>query len=441
MNICTERHPVQEIIAAQKRGEAAGIYSCCSANPYVIKAALLRGRKYGTPVLIEATANQVDQFGGYSGMKPADFVEFVGRLVDEVGIDPRLVLLGGDHLGPLTFAREDEAQAMEKASVLVREYVLAGFSKIHIDTSMRLGSDKKGEPLTDETIARRGAELCRAAEVAYAQRASEHPEAQPPVYIIGSEVPIPGGAQEEEDSVSVTSPEACKKTLSAFREAFLTRGLESALPRVVGVVVQPGVEFGDQQVICYDREKARELVRVLDDEPSIVFEGHSTDYQTKYALREMVEDGIAILKVGPALTFALREALLALECMERELLRHRQVWLSSFRETLENEMLDAPENWEKHYHGSETQRRFARVYSFSDRARYYLARPNVRGSIERLINNLSGVDIPVTLISQYMPAQYYAVAEGRLGRAPEALLLDRIGNCIDDYLYATGIID
>ena len=137
---------------------------------------------------------------------------------------------------------------------LVRAYVLAGFEKIHLDTSMRLGDDNREEPLSDEVIARRGASLCAIAEEAYAEIALKGAKA--PCYIIGSEVPIPGGAQEAEEGVGVTRPEDCRRTISVFREVFLKYGLEDAWSRVIGLVVQPGVEFGDAEVFDYCREKA-----------------------------------------------------------------------------------------------------------------------------------------------------------------------------------------
>ena len=40
--------------------------------------------------------------------------------------------------------------------------------------------------------------------------------------------------------------------------------------------------------------KAKELAAAIKEIPDLVFEGHSTDYQTKIKLREMVEDGVAI---------------------------------------------------------------------------------------------------------------------------------------------------
>lgn len=429
-------HPIQEIVAAQKSGKRAGIYSCCSANEYVLKAALLRGKQTGTPVLIEATANQVNQFGGYTGMKPADFYNYVLGLVKEAGMEPSQVILGGDHLGPLTWTNLPEKEAMENSRELVRQFVLAGFTKIHLDTSMRVADDSTTERLSDETIARRGAELCAVCERAYAERKAQHPDAVAPVYIIGSEVPIPGGAQEAEDSIAVTKPEDCMATYRTFKAAYEAHGLQDAWTRVVGLVVQPGVEFGDEDVFAYNPEAATQLIGALKELP-VVFEGHSTDYQTPECLRNMVQDGIAILKVGPALTFALREALFALEGMEKELVLGTGKPVSNLRETLEHVMLEDDKNWKKHYHGDGNQQKFKRAFSFSDRARYYLPHPAVVKSVELLISNLRSVAIPASLISQYMPMQYTAMRSGKITSDPEALLLDRICNCIDEYLYAT----
>ena len=84
-------------------------------------------------------------------------------------------------------------------------------------------------------------------------------------------------------------------------------------------MVQPGVEFDHQAVIDYQRDATAELRHVLDTEHNLVFEAHSTDYQRPAQLRELVEDHWAILKVGPALTFAMREALFALAHIESEL--------------------------------------------------------------------------------------------------------------------------
>ena len=241
-------------------------------------------------------------------------------------------------------------------------------------------------------------------------------------------------------SVSATRPADCKKTLASFEQAYIYTGLEEAWKRVIGLVVQPSVEFGDSDIFVYARGKAADLTGSLKNWPQGVFEGHSTDYQPREALRAMVEDGIAILKVGPTLTFGLREALFSLEMMEKELYFGRSCHFSDFQEVFEQAMLDQPANWQKHYHGDAFERHFARKSSYSDRARYYLPDSKVDESIGILIRNINDVPIPLTLLSQYMPLQCQSVQAGHIKPTAEDLIQDHIGNNIDDYLYAVDPI-
>lgn len=430
-------HPLKKLVEYQKQGIPKGIYSACTANSYVIEAVMERALKENEYVLIEATANQVNQFGGYTGMKPADFRDFVYGIAKDVKFPVDKIILGGDHLGPLTWKDEHEESAMQKSVELIKDYVLAGFTKIHIDTSMHLGDDDKGKRLDTVTIASRGAILCKAAEEAYCELKKDCPDAIAPVYVVGSEVPIPGGSQEEDEGIQVTKVKDFEATVETFRNEFINLGLNNAWGNVIAVVVQPGVEFGDETIHEYNREAARELCDDLKKYPNVVFEGHSTDYQTPKALKEMVEDGIAILKVGPALTFALREGLFALNYIENELFKYNpDVQLSNFISILDDVMAKHPENWKKHYHGSGSKIRLSRKYSLSDRCRYYLPNKEVSDSIKLLIRNLKSVQIPLTLISEFMPIQYIKVRNGVLQNDPEALLKDRVINCIDDYMYA-----
>lgn len=429
------KNPLKQIVKAQKEGRSVGIYSCCSANVYVIKAALLRGKQDNSCVLIESTANQCDQYGGYTGMTPADFKKFVEGIADEIGFDKTRLFLGGDHLGPLTFASKNEEEAMKEADELIRAYVSAGFTKIHIDTSMRVADDDVNERLSDETIARRGARLAKVAEETFAELLKTNPNAVEPVYIVGSEVPIPGGQQggAAADCVQVTKPEDFKATLATFEKAFKDNGLDHAWSNVIGIVVQPGVEEKDAGCTEYDRSKAVELCAAIKDYDNIVFEGHSTDYQTKIKLRELVEDGIAILKVGPGLTFSMREALFALAYAEKELLGDKG---SNFMEVLDQAMLANPKYWQKHYVGTQDEINLKRKYSFSDRCRYYMPVESVAKAREQMIENLKD-GVPLNLLSQFMPIQYTKVREGLLENNPEALIIDRVCNTIDEYLYAT----
>lgn len=429
------QNPLKQIVKAQKEGRAVGIYSCCSANEYVIRAALLKGKKDNSCVLIESTANQCDQYGGYTGMKPADFKAFVEDIAKEIGFDTNKLFLGGDHLGPLTFTSLNEEEAMKEADELIRCYVSAGFTKIHIDTSMRVKDDDVNTRLSDETIARRGARLAKVAEEAYVKLLESDPDAIEPVYIVGSEVPIPGGAQGAVDEgVQVTKPEDFKATLNTFEKAFKDNGLDHAWSNVIGIVVQPGVEEKDSGCTEYDRAKAVDLCAAIRDYDNIVFEGHSTDYQTKIKLREMVEDGIAILKVGPGFTFMMRQALFALADIENELLKDKA---SHFKDVLDAAMLKDTKYWSKHYIGTEEEVALKRKYSFSDRCRYYMPVPEVKQAMQTMIQNLRTNGIPLNLLTQYMPIQYTRVREGLLENDPEALIVDRICDSIDEYLYAT----
>lgn len=429
-------NPIAKLIQNRHFGREKGVWSCCSANEYVIRATLRRAKEHNTVALIEATANQVNQNGGYTGMTPADFHAFLVRIAEDEAFPIDKLLCGGDHLGPLTWQNLPEEQAMKNAEELVRSYVLAGFTKIHIDTSMRVADDNQNERLSDTVIARRGAQLAEVAEKAFEQYHANHPDAPAPVYVIGSEVPIPGGAQENEDSVAVTTPGDCKNTIAAFESAFIARGLDEAWNRVIAVVVQPGVEFADESVIEYNRDAAAALTASLKAHKGMVFEGHSTDYQPRECLKQMVEDGIAILKVGPGLTFALREGIFALEQIEQELAKLNDFVPSDFRWVLEQVMTDDSGYWKKYYHGDYRKKRYARAYSFSDRSRYYLTNPEVRRALDMLLRNLDSCDIPLALLSQYLPKQYAKVRSGLLRNKAEDLLIDRVGNCIDDYLYA-----
>ena len=422
------KHPLIQLRDDQKNGIIRGICSICSANKYVIEAAIDNAARTGEYVLIEATANQVNQFGGYTGMLPIDYKNFVVKIAERRDFDLNKIILGGDHLGPLTWKNETSDLAMPKAEELIRQFVMAGFTKIHIDTSMHLQDDDSNEKLSDNVIAKRGAELASVAEKAYTELQKLQPDTVHPVYIVGSEVPIPGGPRKRGEELRV------KK-----EEVFSAAGLDSVWSNVIGVVVQPGVEFSDEKVDEYNREAARDLVDSLSEFPNLVFEGHSTDYQTMYKLKEMVQDSVAILKVGPALTFALREALFALNLIEEELLSDSDVVLSNFNNVLESAMLENPGNWQNHYHGSVEKLKLKRRFSMSDRARYYLPVKEVNDSVERLLSNLKNIEIPLTLLSQYMPVQYTRIRDGKVRNEPVELLKDRVVNCINEYDFATRI--
>jgi D-tagatose-1,6-bisphosphate aldolase subunit GatZ/KbaZ len=370
-------------------------------------------------------------------MTPPDFRSFVHSIADEIGLPAARIVLGGDHLGPHVWRSQGSDAAMRLARDLVRDYVLAGFTKIHLDASMRLADDPADRPLDEATVAERAADLCAVAEGAAALLAADAPR---PVYVVGSEVPIPGGELADSAAPAVTTVDAVERTLDATRRAFTRHGVGSAIERVLALVTQPGVEFGDAVVFEYDDRAAAALASRTPDRAPFVYEAHSTDYQTEAALGRMVRDHFAVLKVGPGLTFALRETLFALEAIEGEWLVHRRgIVPSRLRETLQRVMKEHPEHWQPYFRGDEDELRFARDFSFSDRSRYYWPQPEVRASVERLVDNLSAHPIPLTLLSQYLPVQYLAVRAASLPNDPRSLIGAGIGAVVDAYARACGM--
>ena len=407
-----------------------GIASVCSAHPMVIEATLRRGLAEAVPVLIEATCNQVNHEGGYTGMTPGDFRLFVEEIAQRVGFPRNLLILGGDHLGPNPWKGLPAEEALTRAEAMVSAFVAAGFEKIHLDTSMGCA----GEPaaLADELTARRAARLARIAEAQAAKSGTR------PVYIIGTEVPPPGGATHLLDQIALTEPAAPGRTLEVHRAAFAEAGVAGILERVIGIVVQPGVEFGNANVAIYRPERARALSASLNDMPGLVFEAHSTDYQPASALSALVDDGFAILKVGPGLTFALREAFYGLDAIAAELAD--TPFDDSVERTMERVMLDDPRHWQSHYPGSAEEQRLQRHFSYSDRIRYYWPDAKATASVERLFERLNDRDIPETLISQYLGRLHSAVVSGKLEPRPRALCFAAIDGALDPYYVATAAV-
>ena len=406
---------------AFRAGRHAGITSVCSAHPLVLRAALRFAARTGSPALIEATCNQVNHLGGYTGMRPADFAGLVRRLATREGCPEALVILGGDHLGPNPWREQDPQAAMGQAEAMVAAYVAAGFRKIHLDASM--GCRGEPEALDDAATAERAARLAAVAEAAAARAGLP-----PPVYVIGTEVPPPGGADHVLSAITPTSAAAARKTIEVHRRVFAQAGLGDAFGRVIGLVVQPGVEFGNHNVVTYDGAQSAPLTALLGHERQFTFEAHSTDYQGTPALSALVRDGFQILKVGPELTFVLREAFYALDLIASDLVPgygERPLF-----HAFEAKMLAEPGHWQRHYNGDEATRRWLRHYSLSDRLRYYWTAPEIVAAVERLEVALFGREVPLPLFWQHLPG-----AEEFAGRPldPQDVVIWRVSRSLASY--------
>ncbi|SNT73609.1 class II D-tagatose-bisphosphate aldolase non-catalytic subunit [Paracoccus seriniphilus] len=399
---------LDKIIRANRTQNGAALPSVCSAHPDVLTAALLLAEELDRPLLVEATSNQVNHQGGYTGMTPADFIAALRRRATTLGTDPDRLMFGGDHLGPQAWKDQPPENAMREARSMISAYVEAGFTKIHLDCSEGCA----GEPatLTDAPAAARAAELAGVAEAAAADPSQLR-------YIIGTEVPPPGGARHDDEGIAPTPPERANATLIAHREAFAEAGQQAAFDRVRGLVVQPGLEFAPAHVDRFDISAPDHLSAVLEPWPDLCFEAHSTDYQYPQVFEELARRNFAILKVGPALTFAWREALYALS--------HIDQWLNGgnhISELAESVMTQSDGYWKSHYHGSSDHQRLMRHFGLADRIRYYWARPDLSTAVQQLRDRLNAARPPMPLVTQYL-------AEETVARA-EALPLDFAGSLL-----------
>lgn len=406
------------------------MFAVCSAHPMVLQAAMEMALTERRPLLVEATASQVNLSGGYTGMTPADFSAFIRRLSGSVGLPFDRIIIGADHLGPHIWKKETAASAMAKAAELAFHCAATGFCKIHLDTAICCADDP-GPALPPEIAAGRAATLCLAAETA----ARGHRNPDPPLYVIGNEVPPPGGGLEEGHDLSITQPDDLISLLEIYERVFRDAGLASAWQRVVAVVVQPGVEFGDREIAGYRRDRAAALSACHNRLPGwMTFEIHATDYQMQCALTQMVQDHFPLLKTGPCLTFAFREAVFALTHIE-------DAWpgiqkRSNLRRVMETLMDKHPRHWQLHYPQDQAEVLcFLRQYSFRDRIRYYWTYPDAAAAYARLIRNLSR-PIPDALLRQFLPDLHPEIACGALPPDPQAIIKRRIQNALKPYIEA-----
>ncbi len=412
---------VQDLIARNRAGEAVGLPCFCTANAHVLRAVLSYAKQTGHTTVIEATCNQVNQDGGYTGMTAADFMTWLAGMAGDAGVPMDQLILGGDHLGPNVWKNEPLEVAMEKSRALVKSYVQAGFKKIHLDTSMACG----GEPNPSfEQIAERAADLCAVAE--------EHaPDPSALFYVIGTEVPIPGGETEEPDALDVTSVDRYRATIDTHHAAFMARGLNDAWSRIVSVVTQPGVDFGHTSVYPFVPEKAAHLSAAILSDDGLTFEAHSTDYQSTQALSDLVKNHFFFLKVGPELTFRFREAVWALAAIQDQLSDDAS---SGLRATIEAQLAANPGYWKDYYSGSPDAVERLKIYSYSDRIRYYWTDQKIAAALDHMIQTFKASPPPETLLSQ----AFTGLEFGDMPTDPDALIARHIQKCVARYFAAAG---
>jgi len=405
---------LRDIIRRNRNGEAIAVPSVCSAHPDVVRASLRRAQTLDRAIVIEATSNQVNQDGGYTGMTPADFISFVHRLAGETQTDRARIIFGGDHLGPQAWRNLPADQAMAKARTLVRDYVQAGFTKIHLDCSE--GCAGESAQLDDSITVPRAADLGRICRDASSTDL---------LYVVGTEVPPPGGARHDDHvDIPATSPDAARATLDAHMAAFADIG------EIGGLVVQPGVEFTPMTVHHLPLTRDPGLRAAISHHPGVCLEAHSTDYQHPQAFVRLAELGFAFQKVGPALTFAYRQALYSLD-----LLRHLTGGQASLQSAMEQIMRDSPGYWQGHYHGNENSLHLQRHFALADRIRYYWPLPKAQQAVTALLNDIGQQTLPDPLLLQVFSPATLDRAVNLGGPQVQSLITAQIQLALDPYFF------
>ena len=455
----------REIIAANRQGAPIAVTSVCSAHPEVLTAALLLASEQGENLLIEATSNQVNQYGGYTGMTPRDFIAFVHHIAASEGVSPETIWFGGDHLGPQAWRDEPAESAMAKAEILVKDYVAAGFRKIHLDCSE--GCQGEAAAVGDAKAARRAAQLAKICEGAAGEIAVNSGKSAPRdlVYVIGTEVPPPGGARiedvsensdragENETHIGVgrdsglaaaliaTAPAHAAATLTAHRDEFYQLGLgDTAWQRVIGLVVQPGVEFASDQIHRYEFTKdylaaKTPLAAAIQDYPGLAFEAHSSDYQSAAAILRLKSHHFAIIKVGPALTFAYRQAIYALDQFAADF-GYTPKDTPRVPQIMAQIMQADPKNWRKHYPEAAENLSHLLHYSYADRIRYYWPHHLAQQRLAQLFAALPPIAPRDAMLLPYFAPEILARADllRAKGKAwPRTMILAQIQQALAAY--------
>lgn len=375
------------IVESNRCGEQIAIASWCTAHALTLRAILDAHRDDDDPILIETTGNEVNQFGGSSGMTPATFRKLVENTADEADVDARRIILGGHQLGPGPWKNRSASAANGLARDMVRAYVEAGFTKLHFDASVACSDESE---VSERTSAERVAGLCAAAEGARTKRA-------PIAYVLEANARRGARRTVARDALSVTRPDDVVRSVDLHRAAFADHGITDALKRVIALVVQPGHAYGNSTVVPFDMKKRATLNRAALKIPGLAFEAHSADYQREASLALLVASRVAILKVGPELAFAFREAIFAMAEIEIRLEGRQRSGVISVLETAMDENVEQCSSQAP----TEANERVDRLFDLNDLARHSWSDPRVIAALKLLFANIDSGPVHPGLISQF----------------------------------------
>lgn len=387
------------------------LFECCAAHE--------------VPIAIEASSNQVNQDGGYTGISAADFSQWIGRLSAEYGVSSDRIVLSGAHLGPKPWNHLAPKDALDKTINLVKDFAAAGFRKIHLDTPAACNEEQHPDL---QVLATRTARLCEIAE-------KHSPCPDQLVYVLSalSAQPI-----HESDSLinaysvpPATSAEQLSETVAAYQEAFIKQGLRHVWSKVVSIDALPGIGFDHFSVYPLDDAATKQLSAAILKHDGLSLSATSADYQSSSDLSTLLGNHFVFLKAGPELTFKMREAIFALATIAQQIAGTDTPDIVAVIEAAINEH---PADWAPYFTGDIAIHKQLHHYSFTDRLRYYWNFPDVRSQVLKFISNLESVKLPEALVSQHFLAREF----GALDAPASQLINDSVKQSIYRFYQATG---
>jgi D-tagatose-1,6-bisphosphate aldolase subunit GatZ/KbaZ len=140
-----------------------------------------------------------------------------------------------------------------------------------------------------------------------------------------------------------------------------------------------------------------------------------------------VASRFAILKVGPELTAAYREAVVAMACIEDRL----PITMKSNIMAVIAKVMDANPKYWQGYITKDARMELMKIFGLSDRIRYYWPNAAIQNALKILHANIDGASGEIGLI-----AQFANLPELRALPLNHEIIQARVGAVVDKYLSA-----
>ena len=343
--------------------------SFCTSNIDVIESILFFCNIKKLPCLIESTSNQVNQHGGYTNKTPKMFVKEISSLRKKIKFDSKRLFLGGDHLGPLPWGKKNKNIAIKNSISLINDYLSENFCKIHVDTSIKCKNDKF---INSEIVFNRTSEILN--------NDSIKKKIKNRLLVVGTEVPLAGGGDNK--NLIRTSTKQIETEVFNFKKIFQKLNLRNSF---FGLVIEPGMKYKHSKITKPNFTQFGNK-KNISKKNNFFYEAHSTDYQSKKILRQLVKNNFRFLKVGPELTYNYARSLFFMENIEKKKIKLKN---SNIKKTIFFSMLKNKKYWNGYYIKKKPE---LFLNSKLDRMRYYFDTKEVKNSVGILRRNINLLD-------------------------------------------------